>query len=259
PGLAPVADARPRDAPRRRRRPGRREDPGREVVGPLPRRLRAARPRDHRSGRTGPLVVEPRTLHLQTRAPADLPARRFLADLTEENADAVFSLCHGRFQNLRREGLPAPHGRAQEPRPPQARAGPASREEPRVVQERARRGAGGAARRPHPGGDRRARGRAPADARRPARDRARHARRRGRAVERGAVSRRRARDLSGPGTALPFALGDVDDELGVDTTRGVIFDMDGVLIDSGAHHRAAWRALLDELGVAPARPDYWRL
>jgi len=42
-------------------------------------------------------------------------------------------------------------------------------------------------------------------------------------------------------------------------TRGVIFDMDGVLIDSGAHHRAAWRALLDELGVAPARPDYWRL
>src|SRR5216117_3162826 len=42
-------------------------------------------------------------------------------------------------------------------------------------------------------------------------------------------------------------------------TRGVIFDMDGVLIDWGAHHRAAWRALLDELGVAPARPDYWRL
>ena len=43
------------------------------------------------------------------------------------------------------------------------------------------------------------------------------------------------------------------------TTRGVIFDMDGVLIDSGAHHREAWRALLDELGVTPARPDYWRL
>jgi beta-phosphoglucomutase len=42
-------------------------------------------------------------------------------------------------------------------------------------------------------------------------------------------------------------------------TRGVIFDMDGVLIDSGAHHRQAWRALLDELGVRPARPDYWRL
>src|SRR5437870_2876513 len=35
--------------------------------------------------------------------------------------------------------------------------------------------------------------------------------------------------------------------------------MDGVLVDSGAHHRAAWRALLDELGVVPAEPDYWRL
>ncbi len=42
-------------------------------------------------------------------------------------------------------------------------------------------------------------------------------------------------------------------------TGAVIFDMDGVLIDSGAHHRAAWRALLDELGVGPAEPDYWRL
>jgi beta-phosphoglucomutase family hydrolase len=42
-------------------------------------------------------------------------------------------------------------------------------------------------------------------------------------------------------------------------TRAVIFDMDGVLIDSGAHHRAAWRAMLDELGVAPAEPDSWRL
>lgn len=42
-------------------------------------------------------------------------------------------------------------------------------------------------------------------------------------------------------------------------THAVIFDMDGVLIDSGAHHRAAWRALLDELGVVPAAPDYWRL
>ena len=42
-------------------------------------------------------------------------------------------------------------------------------------------------------------------------------------------------------------------------TRAVIFDMDGVLIDSGAHHRAAWRALLDELGVAPLAPDSWRL
>jgi len=45
----------------------------------------------------------------------------------------------------------------------------------------------------------------------------------------------------------------------VAAARGVIFDMDGVLIDSGAHHREAWRALLDELGVAPAQPDYWRL
>ncbi|MBI2205326.1 MAG: HAD family phosphatase [Candidatus Rokubacteria bacterium] len=40
--------------------------------------------------------------------------------------------------------------------------------------------------------------------------------------------------------------------------EAVVFDMDGVLIDSGAHHRAAWRALLDELGVEPA-PDFWRL
>jgi len=38
----------------------------------------------------------------------------------------------------------------------------------------------------------------------------------------------------------------------------VIFDMDGVLVDSGAHHRAAWTALLGELGVAvPA--EFWRL
>jgi HAD superfamily hydrolase (TIGR01509 family) len=35
--------------------------------------------------------------------------------------------------------------------------------------------------------------------------------------------------------------------------------MDGVLIDSGAHHRAAWRALLTELGEEPAHPEYWRL
>lgn len=37
-----------------------------------------------------------------------------------------------------------------------------------------------------------------------------------------------------------------------------IFDMDGVLVDSGACHRAAWRALLAELG-APEPPELWRL
>jgi HAD superfamily hydrolase (TIGR01509 family) len=37
----------------------------------------------------------------------------------------------------------------------------------------------------------------------------------------------------------------------------VIFDMDGVLLDSGAHHRDAWRQLLADLGVEPA-PDFWR-
>ena len=35
--------------------------------------------------------------------------------------------------------------------------------------------------------------------------------------------------------------------------------MDGVLLDSGAPHRQAWRALLDELGVAPVHPEFWRL
>jgi HAD superfamily hydrolase (TIGR01509 family) len=42
-------------------------------------------------------------------------------------------------------------------------------------------------------------------------------------------------------------------------TRAVIFDMDGVLLDSGAHHREAWRALLNELGVPPVQPEFWRL
>jgi beta-phosphoglucomutase len=42
-------------------------------------------------------------------------------------------------------------------------------------------------------------------------------------------------------------------------TSACIFDMDGVLIDSGAHHRSAWRALLDEIGVAPTQHDFWRL
>jgi beta-phosphoglucomutase len=44
----------------------------------------------------------------------------------------------------------------------------------------------------------------------------------------------------------------------VTPARAAVFDMDGVLIDSGAHHRSAWRALLDELGVTPAA-DFWRL
>jgi beta-phosphoglucomutase len=40
--------------------------------------------------------------------------------------------------------------------------------------------------------------------------------------------------------------------------RAVVFDMDGVLIDSGAHHRDAWRRLLADLDVAAA-PEFWRL
>lgn len=43
------------------------------------------------------------------------------------------------------------------------------------------------------------------------------------------------------------------------TRSAVVFDMDGVLIDSGAHHRAAWQALLAELGEEPAHREYWRL
>ena len=38
----------------------------------------------------------------------------------------------------------------------------------------------------------------------------------------------------------------------------VVFDMDGVLIDSGAHHRASWRALCADLGVEPPH-EFWRL
>jgi beta-phosphoglucomutase len=33
----------------------------------------------------------------------------------------------------------------------------------------------------------------------------------------------------------------------------------GVLVDSGRWHRAAWAALLRELGVEPRQPDFWRL
>ena len=40
--------------------------------------------------------------------------------------------------------------------------------------------------------------------------------------------------------------------------RAVILDMDGVLIDSGAHHRDAWRMLLGDIGVAPP-VEFWRL
>jgi HAD superfamily hydrolase (TIGR01509 family) len=42
------------------------------------------------------------------------------------------------------------------------------------------------------------------------------------------------------------------------TARAVIFDMDGVLIDSGAHHRDAWRLLLGDMGIEPP-PEFWRL
>lgn len=42
-------------------------------------------------------------------------------------------------------------------------------------------------------------------------------------------------------------------------SSAAIFDMDGVLIDSGAHHRHAWRMLLEELGTEPAHPEHWRL
>jgi HAD superfamily hydrolase (TIGR01509 family) len=38
----------------------------------------------------------------------------------------------------------------------------------------------------------------------------------------------------------------------------VIFDMDGVLVDSGAHHRAAWASLCAELSLSPPR-EFWRL
>jgi beta-phosphoglucomutase family hydrolase len=40
-------------------------------------------------------------------------------------------------------------------------------------------------------------------------------------------------------------------------SRAVIFDMDGVLIDSGAHHREAWRRMLAEAGVDPPA-GFWR-
>jgi HAD superfamily hydrolase (TIGR01509 family) len=40
--------------------------------------------------------------------------------------------------------------------------------------------------------------------------------------------------------------------------RAVVFDMDGVLVDSGAHHREAWVAMCRDCGVTPP-PEFWRL
>jgi HAD superfamily hydrolase (TIGR01509 family) len=45
----------------------------------------------------------------------------------------------------------------------------------------------------------------------------------------------------------------------VSEPRAVVFDMDGVLVDSGRHHRAAWRAMLRDIGAPEAAPDFWRL
>jgi beta-phosphoglucomutase family hydrolase len=39
--------------------------------------------------------------------------------------------------------------------------------------------------------------------------------------------------------------------------RAVVFDMDGVLVDSGAHHRDAWRATFRDVGVTPPA-EFWR-
>jgi len=44
----------------------------------------------------------------------------------------------------------------------------------------------------------------------------------------------------------------------VTAAHAAIFDMDGVLIDSGAHHRDAWDLLLRELGQEPS-PESWRM
>jgi HAD superfamily hydrolase (TIGR01509 family) len=38
----------------------------------------------------------------------------------------------------------------------------------------------------------------------------------------------------------------------------VVFDMDGVLVDSGAHHRDAWRATFRDLGLTPPS-EFWRI
>lgn len=41
-------------------------------------------------------------------------------------------------------------------------------------------------------------------------------------------------------------------------TRAVVFDMDGVLVDSGAHHRDAWRAMFRDAGLTPPA-EFWRI
>ena len=40
--------------------------------------------------------------------------------------------------------------------------------------------------------------------------------------------------------------------------RAVVFDMDGVLVDSGVHHRDAWRATFRDVGLTPP-PEFWRV
>jgi len=40
--------------------------------------------------------------------------------------------------------------------------------------------------------------------------------------------------------------------------RAVVFDLDGVLVDSGAHHRDAWVAMCRDCGLTPP-PEFWRL
>jgi len=40
--------------------------------------------------------------------------------------------------------------------------------------------------------------------------------------------------------------------------RAVVFDLDGVLVDSGAHHREAWIAMCRDCGLTPP-PEFWRL
>jgi HAD superfamily hydrolase (TIGR01509 family) len=37
-----------------------------------------------------------------------------------------------------------------------------------------------------------------------------------------------------------------------------VFDMDGVLVDSGAHHRDAWRAMFHDAGITPPA-EFWRV